>query len=195
MVLTPEQEWQIIQKNQKKICRSVDNFMARGSSSVIRIPYEDFVQEVTIEFIKYIRRCETLEETDRFPWLDANIAMRRLVVEYQPMSAPKHQKYFSEIIHSMPATISLDVLKATSGLDVDGMSKKWVDDKETQVDFDMFMDEQPDHVKRVASMRVYGMKLREIAEHFGVSATAIWKQLQKLEKEYHLYVEEDENAD
>ena len=180
MLLTPEQEWDLIQANHKKICRSVDNFMSRGASSVVRVPYDDFVQEVTIVFLEYIRKFETIEQTEHFPWLSANLAMRRLVVEYQPMSAPKHVSYFSEVIHSMPTTISLDVLSASSALDIDGMSKHWVDDKETQLDFDAFMEDQPENMQRIASMRVYGMKLREIAEQCGVSAPAIWKKLQKV---------------
>lgn len=194
MLLTPEQEWDLIQANHKKICRSVDNFMSRGASSVVRVPYDDFVQEVTIVFLEYIRKCETIEQTEHFPWLSANLAMRRLVVEYQPMSAPKHVSYFSEVIHSMPTTISLDVLSASSALDIDGMSKHWVDDKETQLDFDAFMEDQPENMQRIASMRVYGMKLREIAEQCGVSAPAIWKKLLKLEKMYKKYCEEDENG-
>lgn len=194
MTLTPEQEWEIIENNQKKIYRSVDNFMARGSASVVNVPYDDFVQEVTIAFLKYIRHCETMEQINHFPWLSANVAMRRLVLEYQPMSAPKHVNGFSSVIHSMPKTVSLDLLSATSCLDIDGMSKCWEDDKDTQMDFDIFMDDQTDNMKRIASMRVYGMKLREIAEQCGVSANAIWKQLGKLEKSYKNYIKEDENG-
>lgn len=192
MCFTPEQEQQLLEKNMQKIYRSVDNFTARCSSQVVCIPYEDFVQEVSIAFLKYIRKCETQEQLNKFPWLSAMGAMRDLVIQYQPMSCPKAPTYhkFSEIIHNMPSTVSLDVLNASTGLDIDGMSKHWVDDKETQIDFDVFMASQPENTQRVASMRIYGMTLKEIGDQCGVTKVAIHNKLNKLNESYKNYLEE-----
>lgn len=195
MLLTPEQEQKIIEENMPKIHRAVDNFTARCTAEIARVPRDDFVQEVTIAFLKYIRGCEKPEDMNRFPWLSANHAMRRLVMEFQPMSVPKDMHLFSEIIHTMPSTISINVIGPSSGLEIDGMAKCWVDDKDTQMDFDIFMADKPDYVKRVASMRIYGMKLREIAEQCGVSATSIWKKLLRLENAYKKYTEDAKNAE
>ena len=137
MEFTPEQEQELIEKNMPKIYRAVDNYAARHSSSVARVPHEDFVQEVAIAFLKYIRNCKTNEEVNKFPWFSAMDAMRNLVRIYQPMSCSSDPKSFSSIIHGMPSTMSLDDINAKTGLEVDGMSRHWVEDKETQIDFDI----------------------------------------------------------
>ena len=193
MLLTPEQEQKIIKDNMPKIYRAVDNFMMRCPAKAICIPYDDFVQEVSIAFLEYIRKCESMDLVNRFPWFNAMNAMRRLVLAYQPLSHKRRTSYFSEVIHNMPKTISLDVLSASSGVDVDGMAKHWVDDKDTQMDFDEFMESQTENIRRIASMRVYGMTLQEIGNQCGVSKVAIHKQLNKLNEDYKKYCEEDES--
>lgn len=195
MLLTPEQEQQLIEENMPKIYRAVDNFTARCSADESsRVPYEDFVQEVMLSFLKYIRKCKSEKELQKFPWNTATGAMRDLVLVYQPVACPSSPHRFSEIIHSMPRTISIDAIQATNGVDVDGMSKHWVDDKDTQIDFDVFMDGQTENLRRVASMRVYGMNVKQIAEQCGVSRVVIHRRLNKLSDEYRKFVEEDENA-
>lgn len=194
MLLTPEQEQQLIEENMPKIYRAVDNFMGRCSAQVIRIPYEDFVQETSIVFLKHIRKCETPEDTAKFPWYDAMCAMRNLVALCQPMKARNVSQNFSEIIHNMPKTVSLDDILANTGAEVNGMSKHWVDDKDTQMDFDIFMDNQSENTRRIASMRVYGMTLREIGAQCGVTAVAIKKRLDRLNEDYKSFMEDDENA-
>lgn len=195
MLFTPEQEQELLEKNWEKIYRAVDNFTVRCSSKVACIPYEDYVQEVAIAFIKYLRRCTKPEDANIFPWYSAMGAMRDLVLASQPMSCPKSSHRFSEIIHNMPVTVSLESLRASSGLDIDGMSKHWVDDKETQMDFDFFMGDQPENVRRIASMRVYGMTLKEIGDQCGVTKGAIRKKLNKLNDAYHEYEESAKNAE
>ena len=190
MYFTPEQEQELIEQNMPKIYRAVDNYSARHSSGVASVPYDDFVQEVAIVFIKYIRNCKTPEEVNRFPWLSAMGAMRDLVLQFQPMSCPKtHANNFSDIIHNMPITMSIDDICAKTGIEIDGMSKHWVDDKETQIDFDDFMSSQPENIRRVASMRVYGMTLKEIGEQFGITKDGIRKRLVKLNNAYKNYVD------
>ncbi len=189
MDFSPQREQELLEINMPKIYRAVDNFTARCSSQVVCVPYEDFVQEVSIAFLEYIRRCKTEKQLDVFPWFSAMDAMRRLVLQSQPMSCPKSSVKFSEIIHNMPVTMSLEVLNASTGLDIDGMSKHWVDDKETQIDFDVFMAEQPENVRRVASMRVYGMTLKQIGDQCGVSKVAIYKKLNELNELYKNYME------
>ena len=192
MEFTPDVEQAMVEENMQKIYRAVDNFTARCSSKVACIPYEDYVQEVCIAYLKYIRKCETPEEMEKFPWFDAMSAMRNLVFAYQPMSCPRSTHRFSEIIHGMPVTMSLDVLNASGGMDIDGMSKHWVDDKNTQIDFDIFMSDQPENTRRIASMRVYGMTLKEIGEQGGVTKGAIRKKLNKLNDAYKNYSEDDD---
>jgi len=184
MLLSPDQEQELLEKNMPKIYRAVDNFMAKCSMETVNIPYDDFVQEVSIAFIQYVRRCKTLDKTNIFPWYSAMGAMRDLVLSYQPMSCPKSSHRFSEIIHNMPRTVSIDALSASSGLEIDGMSKHWVDDKETQIDFDIFMSDQPENTRRIASMRVYGMTHKEIANQCGTTQEAIRKRLKRLSNSY-----------
>lgn len=192
MEFLPEQEQELLVKNMPKIYRAVDNFTARCSFEVIRIPYDDYVQEVSIAFLQYIRKCKTMDQLDIFPWFDAMSAMRDLVLAYQPMSCSKYYHRFSEIINNMPQTVSIDALSAHSGIEVDGMSKHWVDDKETQIDFDDFMSNQPENMRRVASMRVFGMNVKQVAEQCGVSRQIIHKKLNKLSEDYKKYMEECE---
>ena len=135
-----------------------------------------------------------MEEINTFPWYGAMSVMRYLILKYQPVSCPKSSHMFSEIIHNMPKTVSVDDLKASNGVDVDGMSKHWVDDKDTQMDFDIFMDDQSENTRRIASMRVYGMTLKEIGDQCGVSKVAIKKRLDKLSDAYKKYMEDAENA-
>ena len=194
MHFTPEQEQEIIEQNMPKIYRAVDNFTARCSSSFAYIPYADYVQEVTIAFLKYIRRCDKEEDVAKFPWFDAMGAMRNLILDSQPLSCHRNTHKFSEIIHGMPQTMSLDALSASTGLEIDGMSKHWVDDKETQMDFDTFMEEQSEHTRRVASMRIYGMTLQEIGDQCGVTRCAVKKRLDKLSDAYKIFTEGAKNA-
>lgn len=184
MILTQDQERALLEKNTAKIYRAVDNFTARCTSPVARVPYEDFVQEVTIAFLRYIRKCETIEQAEVFPWFSAMGAMRDLVLLYQPLSCPKSGHRFREIIHAMPKTVSLDTISASPCLEVDGLSRQWVEDKETQIDFELFMNDQPETVQRVASMRVYGMSVKEISKQYGVTRTAIYKKLTRLYRQY-----------
>ena len=194
MEFSPEREQELLEQNMYKIYRAVDNYSARHSSSTATVPYEDFVQEVALAYIKYIRSCKTMDEVNRFPWYTAMGAMRDLVLMYQPMSCPKtHESKFSDIIHGMPTTMSIDDIMASSCIEIDGMSKHWVEDKETQIDFDDFMKDQPDHLKRVASMRVYGMTLKEIGNQCGINKNAVRKRLGKLNDAYKLYMEGESN--
>jgi len=193
MDFTPEQEQELIEKNMPKIYRAVDNYSARHSSKIACVPYDDFVQEVAIAFLKYIRNCKTEEEVNHFPWYSAMGAMRDLVLQYQPMRCAKHNNNFSAIIHNMPVTMSLDDIQAKTGLEIDGISRHWVEDKETQIDFDSFMSQQTEHTRRIASMRVYGMKLKEIGNQCGVSNRAIWNRLSRLKEDYINFMEGAEN--
>lgn len=191
MVLSPEQEQQIIEENMPKIYRAVDNFTARHSSDIARVPYDEFVQEVSLAFLLYIRKCETIEEINRFPWYTAMSAMRDAVMAFQPMSCPKSSHRFSEIIHGMPVTVSSDVL-ASAVIEVNGMSKHWVDDKETMLDFELFMDTYDENTKRLASMRYGGMTLKEVADQYGVNKSTVLRRIRRLEKEYHEFTDDPE---
>lgn len=191
MEFTPEQEQLLVEKNMPKIYRAVDNYTARHSAKIARVPYDDFVQEVSIAYIKYIRGCKTMEETNKFPWYSAMGAMRDLVLQFQPMSCEKSQHRFSEIIHSMPTTMSMDAIQASTGLEIDGMSKHWVEDKEMQIDFDAFMSEQPENTRRVACMRVYGMTLKEVSEQCGIPKSTIVHRLDRLNKSFKKYMDGD----
>lgn len=194
MVFTPEQEQAMIEKNMPKIYRAVDNYSARHSSHMTRVPYEDFVQEVAIAYLNYIRGCKTIEETNKFPWFSAMDAMRNLVRVYQPMRCSSDPKSFSSIIHNMPSTMSLDAIHADTGLEIDGMSRHWVEDKETQIDFDAFMSQQPENLRRIASMRIYGMTMKEIGNQYGVYKGTICKWLDKMGDAYKEYMEGAKNA-
>lgn len=195
MDFTPEQEQVLIEQNMPKIYRAVDNYAARHSSTMASVPYEDFVQEVALAYLQYIRKCETQEEVNRFPWFSAMDAMRNLVRVYQPMSCSSDPRSFSDVIHNMPVTMSLDDIQAKTGIEIDGMSKHWVEDKETQIDFDDFMSGQTESVQRVASMRIYGMTLREIGNQYGVQKGTVCKWLDKLNNAYKEYMEGAKNAE
>lgn len=189
MELSREQEAALVDENMVKVYRAVDNFSAKCHASVVRIPNEDFVQEVLVVFMNHIRKAQTMEEIEKFPWYDAMHAMSNLVLTFQPMSVPKRTSSFRDFVRSMPSTVSFDVMME-NGVDVDGMSKHWVDDKDTQMDFDTFMASQDDSMKRVVSMRLYGMRSKDIAAQYGVSNAAICRWLQKMRGEYDNFTEE-----
>lgn len=191
MNLTPEQEQQIIEENMPKIYRSVDNFTARCRSKHVSIPYDEFVQDVSIAFLLYIRKCETMEQINRFPWFTAMSAMRKTVYDFQPMKCTHSDHRFREIIHSMPQTISIDCL-AKASLDVNGMSKHWVDDKDTMMDFESFMDACDENTRRLIAMRYGGMTLKELANQYGVNKSTVMRRIRKLADEYHEFADDPE---
>ena len=192
MVLSSERESELIEENMPKIYRSIDNFMARcPRDSGVQISYDDCVQEVSIAFLNYIRRCESEDQLRIFPWYDAMQAMSRLILQSQPLSVPLRTSSFKKIINSIPLTVSYDVLM-TNGIEVDGMSKHWVPDKDTEMDFNDFMSSQDESIQRIASMRLHGMTMREIAGQFGVCFQAIDKKLKNLREKYDEFDEEDE---
>lgn len=193
MVFSSEREAELIEENMPKIYRAVDNFKARcDQSKGVPIPYEDCVQEVVLVFLQYIRRCQTEEQISLFPWYDAMHALSEYVLRCQPLSVPIRTSSFRSIIQSVPRTVSYDLL-LTGGIDVDGMSKHWVPDKNTELDFDAFMSEQDESVQRLTSMRLYGMTLRDIAGQFGISFQGVNKRIKKLRKEYDKFKEEDDD--
>ena len=188
MEFTPEQEQAIIEENMSKIYRAVDNYTAKFSARVARVPYDEFVQEASLAFLLYIRKCKTIEEINHFPWFSIMGAMRDTVLQYQPFSCQKSQHRFKEIIHNMPLTVSDDIL-ASATIDVSGLSRHWVDDKDTMMDFESFMDEMDENTKRLVSMRYGGMTLKELANQYGVNKSTILRRIRKLADEYHEFTD------
>lgn len=194
MEFSPEREAELVEQNMPKIYRAVDNFMARYNNKRSNpIAYDDFVQEVSIVFLNYIRKCKTEEQLEMFPWYDAMHAMSSFVLQSQPLSVPNKNatKEFSNIIHSIPGTVSYEVM-IENGMEIDGMSKHWVPDKETELDFSSFMSDKDEIVQRIAAMRMYGMTLREIADQCGVCYQNIDRKIKKLRSEYDEFDKEDD---
>lgn len=191
MVLTREREAELIEQNMPKIYRSIDNFMAKCSKkNAISLSYDDCVQEVTIAFLKYIRKCDSEEKLNVFPWYDALHAMSEQVLRSQPLSVPMSTSRFNEVIHSIPSTVSYEVM-VSNGMEIDGMSKHWVPDEETRIDFDSFMASQPENIQRIAAMRLHGMTYRKIASQCGVSKTLVEKKIKRLRGDYDEFDKED----
>lgn len=188
MVLSYEQESELIEKNLSKIYRAVDNFVARHGGSNY---YDDFIQEVSIVFLRYIRRCETEEQLDKFPWYDSIHAMSQHVLNNQALTVPDKTVRFSHTLKNLPYTVSFDLL-ANNGFEIDGMSKHWVPDKDTEIDFDAFMAEQGEDMRRIASMRMYGMTDRQIAAQFGISGPAVFKKIKKLREKFDEFCKGDD---
>ena len=191
MQLTPEREAELMELNMPKIYRAADNFTMRFKDPSVEFCYEDMVQQGAMAFLLYMRKCETEEDLKRFPWYDAIHAMCIHVLNSQPFSVPKRTENFSKLINSLPKTISYEVA-VSNGLNVDGMSKHWVLDKDTQIDFDDFMSSQDESMRRIASMKVYGMSNRKIGAQFGVSHVAIGKKIDRLHKNLNEFFEEDD---
>ena len=192
MQLSPEREAELIEQNMPKIYRAVDNFVARhGDNRNTHFSYDDFIQEVSIVFLKYIRRCETEDQLEKFPWYDAIKAMSEHVLRSQPLSVHEKTKNFKKTLNSLPQTVSFDVM-LSNGIEVDGMSKYWVPDKETEIDFDSFMSSQNEITQRIVSMRLYGLSNRKIAAQCGVCDATIDYKLKKLKEQYDEFDREDE---
>lgn len=194
MTLSPEREAELIEQNMPRIYRAVDNFTAMCSRRVVHVPYEDFVQEVAIVFLNYIRKCGSEKDLETFPWYDAKQAMSRLVLSYQPLSSPKRSSSFSEAIHAMPHTISYESNVETLS-EVDGMSKHWVDDQDTMMDLDIFLDSLPDYADRVIGMRLLGLPSRKIASQLGITESAISQRLKNYCEKYKKFIDKgDQNV-
>ena len=141
--------------------------------------------------MNYIRRCKQ-DDLNKFPWYDAIHALTELVLHHQHLSVPISTKAFSSIVHSLPLTVSFDVM-ATQGLEVDGISRQWVPDTDTKIDFESFMSSQPESIQRIASMRMYGMTQRDIAAQFGVCKRSVDRKLTKLHESYENFIKGDED--
>ena len=193
MDFTREQEQELVEKNMPKIYRAVDNFMARCTAQVVRIPYDDYVQEVSLAFLQYIRKCETMEQVNKFPWYSAMDAMRSLVLQYQPIRQPKSSVRFREIIHSIPVTVNVDTLRIPVGAGPDGKEKDWQEITETSIDFDICMGSLPLNIRRIMAMRYHGMTLKQIGDQCGVTKIAIFNRLNKLGDMYKTFLEDEED--
>ena len=80
----------------------------------------------------------------------------------------------------------------SKGIDVDGMSKHWVPDKDTEMDFNDFMANQSELLQRIASMRIFGMTYRDLASECGVSKSTICAKIKQLKEMYDKFYEEDQ---
>ena len=193
MMLSSEREAELVEQNMPKIYRAIDNFMSRcNQQQGVQISYDDCVQEVAMAFLQYIRRCDSEEKLAVFPWYDAMHAMSEHILRSQPLRVPITTKKFNSIIHSIPATVSYDVL-LSRGMEVDGMSKYWVPDVETEIDFNTFMSEQSELTQRIASMCLYGMSYRDIAAQCGVSKSLVCKRINELREKYDIFDKGDTN--
>ena len=191
MTFSREKEAEIVEQNMKRIYRAVDNFTIRCSKKVVRIPYEDFVQEATIAFLEYIRRCKSEEELEVFPWYDVTHAMSLLVLSYQPLSCPSTSRDFHSVIHSMPETVSYDLAPDTIA-SVDGMSRTWVEDKDAMMDLEIFLSTLPDYADRIVAMKLWGLNTRKIASQMGVDESTIGKKLKKYLLKYKDFISEED---
>ena len=192
MQLSPEREAELVEQNMPKIYRAVDNFVARhGDNKNTHFSYDDFVQEVSIVFLKYIRRCETEDQIGKFPWYDSLKAMSELVLRSQPLSVHAKTANFTKTMNSLPETVSYEVL-AANGFEIDGMSKHWAPDVETKIDFDAFLSDQSEIIQRIVAMRIYGLSHRMIGSQCGISDVAVIKKMKKLKEEYDEFDKEDD---
>ena len=189
--MTPDQENEYITKNMKKIYNAVDNFIYRCSSDAIGIPYEEMVQEASLALLLYLRRCEKEEDLDKFPFYSVKSALRDLVFTYQPFSCPHSTHRFSEICSGMPETVSFDTIPE-SMLNVDGMSKHWVEDTDTKIDFDLFMADKTDHEQRLIGMKAWGGTFRNIAAQFGTSKDSVKRNMDRLHSQYTDFIKESD---
>lgn len=192
MTLSRDREEQIMIDNMAKIYRAVDNFAARQRASCIILSYDDMVQSVAEAFLRYIRRCETENQLETFPWYDALHVLSVMVLEAQALSVPKSTKSFSQVIHNMPGTVSYDVM-LSKGVEVDGMSKHWVPDKDTEMDFNLFMESQDELMQRIASMRISGLTIRQIAAQCGVSKSLVQRRITDLYQKFKIFYQEDDD--
>lgn len=192
MQLSPEREASLINEAMPKIYHAVDCYTAKCARNSGVVSYDDLVQNVTEAYLRYIRRCETEEALQIFPWYDATHAMCDAVLTGLPFSVPKTTKKFTEVLRSLPHTVSLDLL-VTKGLDIDGMSKSWVQDKETEIDFDIFMESQDMLSNRIVAMRLRDMPLRKIAGHCVVPKSSVFDRIKKINQEYQKFIEEDDS--
>lgn len=191
MTLTSEQENEYITKNMKKICNAVDNFVYRCSSDAIGIPYDEMVQEASLAFLMYIRRCENEEDLEKFPFYSVKSALRDLVFTYQPFSCPHSTHRFAEICSGMPETVSFDTIPE-SMLNVDGLSRHWVEDKDTEIDFDLFMSDKSDMDQRMIGMKAWGGTFRNIASQFGTSKDSVKRNMDRLHALFNDFMKEEE---
>ena len=80
----------------------------------------------------------------------------------------------------------------TAGLEIDGMSHTWVQDKETEIDFNSFMAGQDGLNNRIVALRLHDTPIRKIASHCAVSKTKIWRRIDKIYDDFKKFNEEDQ---
>lgn len=192
--LTPEREADLFMANMKNIERIVDNYISRCACNYTCADRDDFVQEVSIAYLAYLRRCDSEEALTQFPWFDAMNAMRNCTLATQPLSVGRSPHLFSDIIHNMPSTVSYDVNPAQI-MEFDGLSKRWVDAADLKMDFDTLMASQSAYLNRIVGMIMWGMSQKQIASQFGVSPTAIRKQITKLREAYEEFFNKEDEED
>lgn len=185
MQLSPERENQLIEQNMPLIRKVVDKFMARRSRNApVKIERVDFIQEVSIVFLNYIRKCETEEDMARFPWKDSENAMARLVLSSQHITVPSNStRLFSKLIGELPETVSYELL-TEDGIGVDGMSMKWVSDAETEVDLEAFLNTRSESMRRIVNMYMHGVSMSDIADELGCCRQNVYQIMDKFSKEY-----------
>ena len=191
MELSAQREAELMEEAMPKIYRAVDNFTARCLKAVVKVPYDDFVQECAIAYLEYIRAASKEEQLAVFPWFDMMQAMSKLVLSYQPMSCPKRTNHFNEVLRNMPKTVSYETSLACAG-DIDGMAKNWVEDVEAMMDLWKFAESMPDYAERILSMRLWGMTSRQIAGQLGVGEAAISRRLKRYLEKYKDFIKEED---
>jgi DNA-directed RNA polymerase specialized sigma24 family protein len=185
MQLSPEREAELFAQNMPMIRKVVGSFMARRSRNApIRIDRDDFISEVSENYLRYIRKCETEEELAKFPWKDSENVMARYVLASQHITVPSGStRLFSKLIGELPETVSYELL-TDDGIGVDGMSMRWVSDAETEVDLEAFLATRSEAMRNVVNMYMHGVAMSDIADELGCTRQNVYKIMDKFAKEY-----------
>lgn len=171
MILTREQEEELIQKHQGLIKRYALSFSGRHTNGGKLA--EDFIQDASIAFLRRIRTAETEEEATNF-YHDAIHEMCLDVLSYQVLSAPKRTGAIRQVLNSMPKCVPAE--HDTAGYTMDGI--------EDQIDRKTFIKSLPAEHRQIIYYLSEGLTRQETAEELRMSYDNLRYRLEKIRKKY-----------
>lgn len=168
-------------KYDRLIRYAVKGFCNRAPSSVDC--FDDMYQEARFAFLEYIRRCDSLDDVNKFPYRDINHRMSLFVLQEQRFTFPKRTSGMKKYINSVPTCSSLESV----GNEVE---TECIEDVNDRMFADGFMEMLSPDVRGMLTLAIKGLTKTEIAHRLGVSKFVVHRKISKAKDMYKAYVGE-----
>lgn len=181
MKLDAIQEQEMINRFDRVVWRIVHRFM-RFNNLGRTCTKDDLHQEGLIVLLEHIRTAENEATLKRLPVMDMWNAMSRLVISDQPIKFPSTRTTdFRKIMKKLGETVDY------SELDSMNVCDNGIEEIETRLDMECFINSLHGLEKEIILLRLKGMSRSEVSEALHIPNAKTTRRLKKIYELYAAY--------